>query len=95
MEENRKGLGSAPPPKPLPSVLLKQAEALSDPSSCLSQDWLPQAQVPLEVKVGGSGQTQTSFGESLRPLLLFCISVTTSAEYPGSGQKGDQVSGSA
>lgn len=69
MEENRRGLGSAPPPKPLPSVL-KQAEALLDPSSCLSQDWLPQAQVPLEVKVGGSGQTQTSLRESLRPLFL-------------------------
>lgn len=69
MEENRRGLASAPPPEPLPSVL-KQAEALSDPSSCLSQDWLPQAQVPLEVKVGGSGQTQASLRESLRPLFL-------------------------
>lgn len=53
MEENRGGLGSAPPPEPLPSAL-KQAEALLDPSSCLSQDRLPQAQGPLEVKVGDS-----------------------------------------
>lgn len=56
-------------PEPLPSVL-KQAEALSDPSSCQSQDCLPQAQVLRSQGWGVVAKPKPHSGNPLRPLFL-------------------------
>jgi hypothetical protein len=41
-----------------PSELLRQAQGLPDSSNRLSPEWLPPAQVPLGVKIGGECQTR-------------------------------------